>query len=179
MDIQNLSAFVAVAESGSFSAAATQLHITQPAVSKRISLLERELNSPLFDRTGRRARLTQAGDRLLVHARTILHQINLAQQEIRDLSATVSGSLHIATSHHIGLHRLPPVLRATCTRKSGSISNLPTRKKHTGPYCAVISNSPSLPWRWTSPAILTHISCGLTRWCSWPGQSTHLHSRNH
>jgi DNA-binding transcriptional LysR family regulator len=112
MDFQNLSAFVAVAESGSFSAAATQLHITQPAVSKRISLLERELNSPLFDRTGRRARLTQAGNRLLVHARTILHQVNLAQQEIRDLSATVSGSLNIATSHHIGLHRLPPVLRA-------------------------------------------------------------------
>ena len=112
MDIQNLSAFVAVAESGSFSAAATQLHITQPAVSKRISLLEIELDSPLFDRTGRRVRLTQAGHRLLLHARTILQQVNLAQQEIRDLSATVSGSLNIATSHHIGLHRLPPVLRA-------------------------------------------------------------------
>lgn len=112
MDIQNLKAFIAVADSGSFSAAAAQLHITQPAVSKRISLLETQLDSPLFDRAGRRARLTQAGNRLLLHARTILQQVNLAQQEIRDLSATVSGSLTIATSHHIGLHRLPPVLRA-------------------------------------------------------------------
>lgn len=112
MDIQNLKAFIAVADSGSFSAAAAQLHITQPAVSKRISLLETQLDSSLFDRAGRRARLTQAGSRLLLHARTILHQVNLAQQEIRDLSATVSGSLTIATSHHIGLHRLPPVLRA-------------------------------------------------------------------
>jgi DNA-binding transcriptional LysR family regulator len=112
MDTQNLKAFAAVAKSGSFSAAANELQLTQPAISKRISLLENELGTPLFDRTGRRARLTQAGDRLLLRALSILQQLKLAEQEIRDLSTTVSGSLNLATSHHIGLHRLPPVLRA-------------------------------------------------------------------
>ena len=112
MDTQNLKAFAAVAASGSFSAAANELHLTQPAISKRIALLESELGTPLFDRTGRRVRLTQAGDRLLLRARSILQQLKLAEQEIRDLSTTVSGSLNLATSHHMGLHRLPPALRA-------------------------------------------------------------------
>lgn len=111
MDTQNLVAFAAVAEQGSFSAAAEHLHLTQPAVSKRISLLEAELGAPLFDRTGRKVRLTEAGSRLLDRTRTILQQLELAEREIRDLSSTVSGSLNLATSHHIGLHRLPPVLR--------------------------------------------------------------------
>jgi DNA-binding transcriptional LysR family regulator len=116
MELQNLQAFLAVARNGSFSAAAAELHLTQPAVSKRISVLESELAVSLFDRTGRRARLTQAGNRLLLHARTIMQQVRLAQQDIRDLSSTVSGSLNLATSHHIGLHRLPPVLRAFADR---------------------------------------------------------------
>ena len=104
MDIQNLRAFIAVAESGSFSAAAQALHLTQPAISKRIALLEGELDTALFDRVGRRARPTQAGERLLQHARRIVRQISLAEQDVRDLATSVSGSLKLATSHHIGLH---------------------------------------------------------------------------
>ncbi len=111
MDIQNLRAFIAVADSGSFSAAAQDLHLTQPAVSKRIALLEAELDAALFDRAGRRVRPTQAGERLLQHARTIVRQVSLAEQDVRDLATSVSGSLNLATSHHIGLHHLPPVLR--------------------------------------------------------------------
>lgn len=116
MDIQNLRAFIAVAEHASFSAAAQALHLTQPAVSKRIALLETELDTALFDRAGRRARLTQAGERLLQHARAIVRQVSLAEQDIRDLAVSVSGSLNLATSHHIGLHHLPPVLRAFLDR---------------------------------------------------------------
>ena len=116
MDIQNLRAFIAVAESGSFSAAAQALHLTQPAISKRIAVLEGELDTALFDRVGRRARPTQAGERLLQHARRIVRQISLAEQDVRDLATSVSGSLKLATSHHIGLHHLPPVLRAFLDR---------------------------------------------------------------
>jgi DNA-binding transcriptional LysR family regulator len=112
MEIQNLRAFIAVADSGSFSSAAQELHLTQPAVSKRIALLESELDTTLFDRAGRRARPTQAGERLLQHARAIVRRVSLAEQDIRDLAVSVSGSLNLATSHHIGLHHLPPVLRA-------------------------------------------------------------------
>ena len=116
MDIQSLNALVAVAESGSFSVAAERLHLTQPAISKRIAGLERELGIVLFDRTGRRALPTQAGAQLLTRAHHILLELRVAEQEIRDLSDTVSGTLHLATSHHIGLHRLPPVLRTFSDR---------------------------------------------------------------
>ena len=112
MDIQSLRAFVAVADLASFSLAASRLHLTQPAVSKRIAVLESTLGNPLFDRSGRRPRLTQAGERLLPHARNILQAVRTAEQDVRDTADTVSGDLHLATSHHIGLHHLPPVLRA-------------------------------------------------------------------
>ena len=111
MDTQNLKAFVAVAEHQSFSAAAEQLHITQPAISKRIHLLEEQLNSLLFARLGRQVTLTEAGRTLLPHARNILDTLHTARQAVADLSGEVRGQLKLVTSHHIGLHRLPQILR--------------------------------------------------------------------
>ena len=111
MDTQNLKAFVAVAEHLSFSAAAEQLHITQPAISKRIHLLEQQLASLLFDRVGRQVSLTEAGRTLLPLAQNILDAIKMAKQAVADLSGEVRGQLKLITSHHIGLHRLPQVLR--------------------------------------------------------------------
>jgi DNA-binding transcriptional LysR family regulator len=111
MDIQHLKAFLLVAEHSSFSVAAEQLGLTQPAVSKRVATLEQQLATPLFDRIGRRVRLTEAGRALLPHARSITQGLDQALQSIEDLSGDVAGRLRLATSHHIGLHRLPPVLR--------------------------------------------------------------------
>lgn len=111
MDTQSLKAFVAVAECESFSGAAEALHITQPAISKRISNLEQRLNHRLFDRIGRKVNLTEAGSALLPQARQILQSIRQAERSVRDLSGNVSGELAMGISHHIGLHRLPPVLR--------------------------------------------------------------------
>ena len=111
MDIPNLQAFVAVAESGSFSSASELLFLTQPAISKRISALEAELDIHLFDRIGRKVTLTEAGDALLSRAHSILQQVEDSKRAIQNLSGHVSGKLSIGTSHHIGLHRLPPVLR--------------------------------------------------------------------
>jgi len=111
MDTQNLKAFIAVAESGSFSAAADQLHLTQPAVSKRINLLEQQLDTSLFDRIGRQVSLTEAGRTLLPLAQKIILAMGDARQQIMDLRSTVSGKLSLVTSHHIGLHRLPAILR--------------------------------------------------------------------
>jgi DNA-binding transcriptional LysR family regulator len=110
LDIQNLRAFAQVAESGSFSAAAEKLHLTQPAVSKRVALLEDYLGAELFDRIGRRVTLTEAGRALLPHARSVQQALLAAEQSVRDLAGDVAGKLRLATSHHIGLHRLPPVL---------------------------------------------------------------------
>lgn len=110
MDTQNLKAFLLVAETGSFSVAAQKLHLTQPAVSKRIAQLEEQLNVSLFDRIGRTISTTEAGEALLPHARAVQLELQAAQQSVRDLSGEVRGRLRLATSHHIGLHRLPPVL---------------------------------------------------------------------
>ena len=112
MDIPNLYAFTAVADTGSFSAASEQLFITQPAVSKRVSALEIELDSQLFDRIGRKVTLTEAGTALLPRALSILQQVEDSKRAIQNLSGHVAGKLSIGTSHHIGLHRLPPILRA-------------------------------------------------------------------
>lgn len=111
MDIQNLRAFMAVAEKNSFSRAADFLHLTQPAISKRIMTLEANINQRLFDRIGWQLALTEAGECLLPRARQILQLIDQTRQALDDLSGQVQGSLKLVTSHHIGLHRLPRVLR--------------------------------------------------------------------
>ncbi|QJQ94027.1 MULTISPECIES: LysR family transcriptional regulator [Halomonadaceae] len=112
MDTQSLEAFLAVADRGSFSLAGEQLHLTQPAVSKRIANLEDQLGRRLFDRIGRRVTLTEAGRLLLPRAREILLMVNDSRRALSNLAGDVGGSLTMATSHHVGLHRLPPILKA-------------------------------------------------------------------
>ena len=111
MDTGNLDAFLAVAHSRSFSRAAEQLHLTQPAISKRIASLEQQLDARLFDRIGKHVQLTEAGRALKPRAELILNTLNDTRRALGNLSATIQGRLSLATSHHIGLHRLPPVLR--------------------------------------------------------------------
>ena len=86
MDIANLRAFVAVAESCSFSLAAERLHLTQPAVSKRIQALEASLDTRLLDRIGRRIVLTEAGRELLPRARHILLELEDSRRAIANQS---------------------------------------------------------------------------------------------
>jgi len=110
MDIAELKAFLAVAENGSFSRAAEKTFITQPAVSKRISGLETKLGLRLFDRIGRRIQLTEAGRTLLPRCQTLLNEVSDIERQLSNLHGDVTGPLRMGTSHHIGLHRLPPAL---------------------------------------------------------------------
>lgn len=110
MSPRSLQIFIAVAKCGSISLAAEQQHLTQSAVSKRIALLEQNLDSQLFERHNRRVSLTQAGEVLLKRAQNILNLLQDTKQEIQGLKQEMSGKLAIAASHHIGLHRLPPAL---------------------------------------------------------------------
>lgn len=116
MNLDGLTAFLAVAETGSFTEAGDRLFLTQPAVSKRIAHLEATLGMALFDRVGREVRLTQAGDALLPRARAILLTLEDTRRALRNLTGGVDGRLSFGTSHHIGLHRLPPLLREYSTR---------------------------------------------------------------
>lgn len=111
MNISDLQAFITVAEHKSFSHAAEILFLTQPAVSKRIAALEQELGSKLFDRIGRSTDLTEAGRSLQEHALRILAEVEDSRRAIANLENEIKGQLKLATSHHIGLHRLPKVLK--------------------------------------------------------------------
>ncbi len=112
MDIHALKAFIAVAEFKSFSIAAEHMHLTQPAISKRIKGLEEQLNSPLFDRHNRSLSLTNTGLSLLPKAREIVQLVSDTQLSVRNMNHQVEGKLKLGTSHHIGLHRLPPYLKS-------------------------------------------------------------------
>jgi DNA-binding transcriptional LysR family regulator len=111
MDISALQVFIAVAEAGSFSRAAERIYLTQPAISKRIAALEQEIGARLFDRVGRKIHLTQAGEALLTRSRTVLGELEDIKRDITNLSGAIAGELSLATSHHIGLHRLPGPLK--------------------------------------------------------------------
>ncbi|WP_438867017.1 LysR family transcriptional regulator [Pseudomonas sp. L1(2025)] len=121
MDLANLNAFIAIAETGSFSGAGERLHLTQPAISKRIAGLEQQLKVRLFDRLGREVGLTEAGRALLPRAYQILNVLDDTRRALTNLTGEVSGRLILATSHHIGLHRLPPILR-TFTRQYPNVA---------------------------------------------------------
>jgi DNA-binding transcriptional LysR family regulator len=111
MDLKNYIAFLAVADQSSFSRAADVLYITQPAVSKRIALLEQNLGTLLFDRIGHKVILNEAGKALYPIAQRIKQNFNESHQVINDLSSEISGHLSLVTSHHIGLRRLPNSLK--------------------------------------------------------------------
>ncbi len=119
IDLDGIKAFSIVAATRSFSVAAHQLHLTQPAVSKRIALLESQMGVRLFDRIGRTVTLTEAGNALEPRAKEILNSIEDTQRVISNLSGSVGGQLSLATSHHIGLWHLPRVLRSYSQRYPG------------------------------------------------------------
>nr|WP_297402447.1 LysR family transcriptional regulator [uncultured Marinobacter sp.] len=111
MESNALKAFLTIVDQGSFSEAAEILHLTQPAISKRLASLENRLGEKLIDRSHREIRLTDAGARLLPHARRILDEIHNARLALSPGSGELEGELQIIASHHIGLHHLPNWLR--------------------------------------------------------------------
>ena len=106
LDTDTLLAFVNIVDAGSFSGAAEKLHLSQPAISKRIAVLERRLGCPVFDRVNRSVLLTDAGRILNEHARSILQDLGDVARRIEDLGRHPTGQLQIATTHHIGQWRL-------------------------------------------------------------------------
>ncbi|MBG0568998.1 LysR family transcriptional regulator [Actinoplanes aureus] len=95
MDLRQLEYFVAVAETANFTRAAERVHITQSGVSAQIKALEHELGAPLFDRTGRTARLTEAGSAALRHARAALDAAADLRDAIDDVKGLIRGRLTV------------------------------------------------------------------------------------
>jgi DNA-binding transcriptional LysR family regulator len=113
MRIEQLQAFLVVAETGSFQRAAQICSVTQSTVSRQIQSLEAELSASLFHRTSQ-AKLTQAGECLLPRAKKICQEWQTATQELKDLLAGKQPELCVAAIHSVCAHYLPPVLQQFC-----------------------------------------------------------------
>jgi DNA-binding transcriptional LysR family regulator len=96
MEIQELEAFVAVARTGSFTAAGDQLHVSQPAISRRIAVLEQELGAPLLERLPAGVRLSEHGRVFLPHVERTLAAADDARAAIAELDERATGELRLA-----------------------------------------------------------------------------------
>src|SRR5438132_7059438 len=106
---RQLATFNAVARLGSVSAAAEEMHLTQPAVSIQIGILESSAGTPLLQRTGRGIRLTEAGELLAGYANRIVDLWREAGEEMATLQGVFSGTLRVGTVT-TAEYLLPPLL---------------------------------------------------------------------
>ncbi len=104
MDIRHVRYFLAVADSGSVAAAARQLHIVQPALSRQIRDLEEELGAPLFSRSARGVELTAAGEQFALDARKLLIDFQSARQRALRVAQGSAGALRLGISPAYGWH---------------------------------------------------------------------------
>ena len=111
LNLDQLRAFVEVVAHGSFTAAAKQLNLTQPAVTHQVQELERRLNVTLVERLGKRAHLTQAGEKLIEHARSLLEEDSRTLSDMRRFTDGWLGRVRIGTSMTVLMYLLPPLLR--------------------------------------------------------------------
>ena len=110
IEIRHLRLVAAVADVGSLTRAGDQLHLTQSALSHQLRDIESRLGAALFLRVGKRLVLTPAGERLLASATDVLHRLERAEHEIREMGRDRAGSLRITTECYTCYHWLPPLL---------------------------------------------------------------------
>jgi DNA-binding transcriptional LysR family regulator len=111
MELRLLRTFKAVAEAGSFTHAASRIHLTQAAVSVHIRQLEEEVGTPLFLRVNKKLFLTEAGRALLAHAELILRAHDEAKAELAAIGGPSRGRMHVGVaSTAITVHPLPEIL---------------------------------------------------------------------
>ncbi len=113
MRLEQLQAFLAITDTGSFQQAAQRCGVTQSAISRQIQALEAELGAPVFHRSSQ-AKLTVGGDRLLPRARKICQEWTNAVQEVADLMSGRQPELCVAAVHSVCAYQLPPVLQQFC-----------------------------------------------------------------
>lgn len=129
MEIRQLRAFVAIAESGTFTAGALRVHVTQAAISMQIRQLETEIGAKVFVRAPRHVILTEAGEQLLRRARHILREHDAAIDEIAELAGAERGRLRIGSASAMVLsEQLPAILKEL-------------RKQHPAAEISVISGT--------------------------------------
>jgi len=110
IELRHLRYFLAVAEESHFTRAAAKLHVTQPTLSHQIRELEGQLNLPLFDRIGRRVKLTAAGEMLLPHARRVVRELTDAQAALEELHGLKRGVLKVGIVQTVNACVIPEIV---------------------------------------------------------------------
>ncbi|HWZ97734.1 MAG TPA: LysR substrate-binding domain-containing protein [Candidatus Dormibacteraeota bacterium] len=110
MELHQLRYFCAVADTGSFSRAAEQSHVSQPSLSQQILKLEDELGARLFDRLGRSVRLTELGKTFLPRARAVLRELEAARGDVVEQKDSIAGSVTIGAIPTVAPYLLPRIL---------------------------------------------------------------------
>lgn len=112
LEVRHLKLIAAVAEEGGVTRAANRLHLTQSALSHQLRDIESKLGASLFLRLNKRMVLTQAGERLLSSARSVLCELERVEEEIRQIAENKEGILRISTECYTCYHWLPSALKA-------------------------------------------------------------------
>jgi DNA-binding transcriptional LysR family regulator len=121
VEVRHLAALRAVAEEGSFGAAAARLGYTQSAVSQQIATLERAVGERLIDRPGgpRRVSMTEAGRVLLRHAERVVAGMEAAWADLAALAAGDAGTIRVGTYQSVGARILPELMRRLVAQRPG------------------------------------------------------------
>jgi LysR family transcriptional regulator, low CO2-responsive transcriptional regulator len=121
--LRQLKVFECVARNLSFTRAAEELHLSQPAVSTQVKELERHAGLALFEQLGRKTYLTQAGAEMLHHSRAIIQQFREAEEAIQQLKGVSGGKLNVAVIS-AGDYFFPRLLADFTRRNAGVVLNL-------------------------------------------------------
>lgn len=119
IELRHLRYFLAVAEESHFTRAASRLHVTQPTLSHQIRELEGQLDLTLFDRAGRRVKLTAAGETLLPHARRVMRELAAAQIALDELQGLRRGALRVGIMQTVNSCVIPEIVARFGTSHPG------------------------------------------------------------
>ena len=112
LEIRHLRLVAGIADAGSMTRAAGQLHLTQSALSHQLRDIESRLGTPLFTRLGRSMVLTEPGRRVLDAARRVLGEVQRAEEDVRRLAGHGEGTIRVCTECYTGYHWLGSILTA-------------------------------------------------------------------
>src|ERR1051326_7395536 len=107
VELDHVEAFVAIVRRGGVTRAASALHLSQPAVSRRLDLLEREVGAPLFDRMRAGLTLTEAGRTFLPHAEAVLASVRDGLDAVRALDRPDTGHVTDRKSTRLNSSHIP------------------------------------------------------------------------
>ncbi|TNM41895.1 LysR family transcriptional regulator [Nocardioides albidus] len=117
MELDTIRAFLAVADGSTVTETADLVHRTQPAVSRALARLERDVGTPLFQRVGRGLVLTPAGRELVHHARETLDSYERGVRSVQDITAPDGGFVPVAFLHTLGTWLVPELIRTFRARR--------------------------------------------------------------